>query len=277
MGTLLIVVRGVSDAALLSAFGTALGWAWLAPGAGGQGRLRQVLLLSVLAALAATAAWVLLLGLVLGGSVADAGLVLRSTQFGHVMAARFVMLALAGASVMAGLRWAGAALAGAALVTQAAVGHAWAMSDGAGWLVVCVAVHVLAAGAWIGGLLPLALLLGKAGSATGAALSARFSRLGAVCVGLLAVTAWAQGMALTGSWAGLATAYGLVLVAKLSGFLVLLGFAWWNRYRLTPALAGPAGAVTRAALVRSVLREAALGATVVLLAGLLASLPPGAG
>ncbi len=92
---------------------------------------------------------------------------------------------------------------------------------------------------------------------------------------VLAGTALFQSSILIGGLPGwIGTGYGLVALAKIALFAVLLGFAARNRFRLTPALARPAGVAAKQALLRSIAGETGVGLLVVLAAGLLTSLPP---
>jgi mono/diheme cytochrome c family protein len=143
-----------------------------------------------------------------------------------------------------------------------------AMYGGPSWLLLAEALHLLAAGAWLGGLLPLALLVAAAPPSLAAAAARRFSRLGMACVVVIAGTALFQFLVLMGGLPGLlGTAYGLVGLLKTLLFLLLLGFAAYNRFRLVPALA-------KSRLVRSIAAETATGLLTVLAAGLLTSLAP---
>ena len=280
----LALVRGAADVAVLSAFGAPLALAWLAPpvlaGLGGDAaavarRLRRLAGGSLAAAAALTVGWLLLQSAALGESAADAPAVLWDTLFGHLVLARLGLLGLAGLALARRRNWAAAALAGAALATQAGHGHAWAMWDGPSWLLLSSGVHLLAVGAWLGGLLPLVVLVAAAQPGAAALASARFSSLGTGCVVLLAGTAVFQGSVLVGTLPGLVgTGYGLVALAKLAGFLGLLGFAARNRFRLTPALAGGAPEMAKRRLVLSIGLESVLGLLVVLAAGLMTNLPP---
>lgn len=200
---------------------------------------------------------------------------LRGTLFGHLVLARLGLLGLAGLALAWRWDWTATLLAGAALATQAGHGHAWAMWDGPSWLLLSSGVHLLAAGAWLGGLLPLLALVAAVPPGAAALASARFSPLGTGCVVLLAGTAAFQASVLVGTLPGLAgTGYGLVALAKLAGFLGLLGFAARNRFRLTPALAGGTAGTARRRLVLSVALESGVGLLVVLTAGVMTSLPP---
>lgn len=287
----LALVRGLSVAGLLSVFGALLLRAFLAPpvlarmpprDAASFGRRWSRLFWSSWAtAMLATLGWLLLEA----GSMADAGslsdataatpTVAMSTSFGHVVLLRLAVLVATGAACAPKLpRWRLATgLAALATILQAGHGHAVAMVRGLSWLLFSQLIHLLAAGAWLGGLLPLLLLVASASPAAASLASQRFSRLGTACVLLLAATAGWQGWVLIGGLPGLVgTGYGVLALLKALLFAVLLGFAAANRFRHTPALATAAFAKRR--LCRSIAVESGVGLLVVLAAGLLASLPP---
>jgi putative copper export protein/mono/diheme cytochrome c family protein len=206
-------------------------------------------------------------------------LVLLDTQFGHALIARVLLLLTAVAAFGAGGRMANAAaaalFAAAACAAQAWMGHAAAVQEVI--LPASVVIHVLAAGAWLGGLLPLWILLRDLLPSHGAWEAARrFSPLGIACVLALAGTAFLQGRELIGSIPGLfGTAYGLVALAKLSLFLLLIVLAALNRFRFTRKLmTGEARAARHLRLMIAL--ETAVGLTVVLAAARLAELFPGA-
>src|SRR4029078_12005607 len=130
-------------------------------------------------------------------------------------------------------------------------------------------LHLLAAGAWLGGLLPLLLVVAHR-------TVNRFSPIAAVSVAILAATALLQGAVLSGGFNGLfGTAYGSVLLLKLALFGALIALAANNRLRLTPALASRKGEATPRSLARSIGIETAVGLMVVLAAAALSGLEPG--
>jgi mono/diheme cytochrome c family protein len=148
------------------------------------------------------------------------------------------------------------------------------MYEGPSWLLLSESLHLVAAGAWLGGLLPLLALVAAVPAEAALRASRRFSPLGTACAIALAATALFQSWVLIGGVPGwIGTGYGLVALAKLALFLVLLGFAARNRLHLSPALASAAAKAKRA-LVRSIAWETGAGLLVVLAAGLLTSLPP---
>lgn len=270
-GPVMAMFRGGADAAVLSTFGALLFPAWFAPARAGRGP--PIAWISFALALALTAGWTLLETVAIGGSLGALDDVLRSTLFGHVVLTRLALLTLA-ATAAARWRWTSALLAGLAVVTLAGHGHALAMTQGPSWLLLSGTLHLLAAGVWLGQLLPLLVFVAGAGIDDAAAAARRFSPWGAACVAVLASTALVQSSILIGSVPGLiGTAYGLVALLKLALFLALLGFAARHRFWLTPALGGARPASARR-LARSVGGEAAVGLLVVLAAGLLTSLEP---
>jgi putative copper export protein len=134
----------------------------------------------------------------------------------------------------------------------------------------------LAGGAWVGGLLPLLILVRDVPPKQAAQALRRFSRLATLCVVAIAGTACFQGWVLGGGVAGLAgTAYGYVLLLKAALFAALLGLAAVNRFRLTPEMERQDAQPARSALLRTIAGETVLGLMVVLAAGLLSGLEPG--
>ena len=202
--------------------------------------------------------------------------VILQTDFGHLLVTQISLSAVS--LILAGRQtWQlGAATFCACIATllEAWHLHAAAMSDTP--LLICEVAHVLAAAVWLGSLLPLALFLRVASPDAAILACRRYSRLGAVCVLALALTAFWQGWVLIGGLQALvASAYGWAALIKLALFLALIGFALRNRFELTPALAAMSPQIARRDLRRSITVEASIGLLIVLVASLLASLPPG--
>lgn len=174
---------------------------------------------------------------------------ITDTGFGAAWMVRLVALAIFLASVVLfkGLirTIAMSTTAAIALATLAWGGHG-AMSDGLGKLLHLGAdiLHLLAVGAWVGSLAAFLFMLRWAASATlqhvdmlSRALN-EFALVGTIIVLSLIVTGGINygmivGMTLTGLWS---TSYGLLLMAKLALFGMMLGLAAINRYRLGPLL-----------------------------------------
>ncbi|WP_375292534.1 copper homeostasis membrane protein CopD [Sphingomonas melonis] len=158
--------------------------------------------------------------------------------------AGFVTLIAAGRAYSLGLV---ALASGIALATIAWGGHG-AMDEGVTGLTHLVAdiLHLLAAGAWVGALLGLILLVARPVRRIDAAhlmLTHRalhgFGTVGTVVVGTIVVTGFANAWLLIGPGNVTAlgtTRYGQLLLAKLALFAIMLGLASLNRFRLTPRL-----------------------------------------
>ena len=177
------------------------------------------------------------------------------------------------------------ALAGVGAAAMAWAGHAAAV-EGVGLPAALVdAVHLLAAGAWLGALLPLAALLRAAARAEGAdarpfaVLVVRaFSRLAFTVMLLLVATGLANTWFQVGSVPALVgTSYGWLLLAKVSLLLPVLLLARHNRRRLLPRLGGDGDTVGRPAMARLgsfVVAEAGLGLLILLITTGLSLSPP---
>ena len=228
---------------------------------------------------------------------ATIAVVLGSTTFGRAWLVRTALaLALAGmwsilfAKAAPQRRWALVAMviAGALLASLAWSGHANAQVGPNGVVHhLSDSVHLLAAGAWLGGLAPLAALLRQAEALPNdraftncAETVTRFGNAAVICVAALVVTGLVNAYYLLPEPRSLLdTTYGRVLLLKICVFLIALAIAAVNRNRLTPALKRSNewhSATTGAArtLRRNVFLEQVLGAVVVLLVAALGVSPP---
>jgi copper resistance protein D len=221
--------------------------------------------------------------------------VLLDTDFGHVWLVRLALVVLLAGALRppyfrtpapAWRRGAALALAVAYVAALAFAGHA-AAGEGTEGVIheTADALHLIAAAAWLGALVPLAIVLGAAKDDGGAsalavarAATLRFSTLGIASVGTVLATGIVNTFELTGSWAALfGTVYGRLLLVKIALFLAMLAIAAVNRMRLTPrlvaggAMAGPAVRQLRA----NALTEAVIGALILLIVAVLGTLPPG--
>jgi putative copper export protein len=125
-------------------------------------------------------------------------------------------------------RWEGAAavlLSGAFMSSLAWAGHGGASAGQAGvFQVVADALHLAAAGAWIGGLLPFALVMAcalrtrsEAWNWVAVDVTRRFSAFAAIVVGVLLLTGLSNTWFLVGSLARLVgTTYGQLLLLKIA-------------------------------------------------------------
>jgi putative copper export protein/mono/diheme cytochrome c family protein len=168
-------------------------------------------------------------------------------------------------------------LAGIALLLQPLLGHAGAIGGSVGaTLIASEVMHLLAAGAWLGSLLPLFITIGTLPHNAAATACRSFTPMGLSAVLVLAGTAVLQVTDLMGGMPGLfGTGYGHVALVKLGLFVVLLALAAVNRLALTDRLAGAAPDVARRDMRASIAIETVLGAAMVITAGFLATHAPG--
>jgi copper transport protein len=235
--------------------------------------------------------------------------VLTATRWGQLWAVRQALLLGLTAVVVALLRsathrpsrtlpWpgpAGAILLGAAILDHALAGHASAVPSALLLTIAADALHILAVGLWMGGILTLAvavlpLAVRQRDQAAGLlrAYWSPFSRLAAAGVAIIAVTGvFMTGQQVASADALLATLYGQTLLLK-SALLVAAGACGLtNALLLHPIVASPLARllkkpagwtplpVTRLPVIVTI--EAGIGLVIFLAAGLLTSLPPAYG
>ncbi|HKO70011.1 MAG TPA: copper homeostasis membrane protein CopD [Bradyrhizobium sp.] len=217
--------------------------------------------------------------------------VLQQTQFGQVCEIRLLLSAVL-AACLAYHRFGlvdrlalGAGLGLAAAIAW--TGHAGSTPGELGNLhLTADALHLLAASAWIGGLVPLVLLLAAAGGDRAFAwpsltrnATKRFSTLGVVGVATLAATGIINAWILVGSFhALLSTGYGRLLTLKLGLVGIMLVFAASNRFWLTPRLTRSSGNELPAEVLHQLTRnsviEIALGFGIFAIVGMLGMMHP---
>ena len=147
--------------------------------------------------------------------------------------------------------------------------------------------HLIAAGLWSGGLLPLTLVLLLACRSSelslllaAGAITRRFSALSLLVVAALAGTGLTNSYFLVGSLHALVTTgYGRLLTQKVLLFVIMIGFGACNLLRFKPqlALANEQNAKQRDALrklMRNVIAELCIGTLIVLIVGALGATPP---
>jgi copper resistance protein D len=224
-------------------------------------RLTRIVWAAFAVAILSGAAWLLFVAAEVGGSsVADAvsqGIawtVLTQTAFGDAWMLRLetasllalllvlpkpnpgsafaidIVSALLAAALAASLAWAGHAAA-----TEGLDGTIHLASD---------ALHLVAAGAWLGALWPLSILLGLSRQASDPVSSTiayqatrRFSILGMGSVAAILASGIINTYEILGIEAfSLSTGYNRLLLAKIGLFAAMLAIAAINRQRLTPRL-----------------------------------------
>jgi putative copper resistance protein D len=289
---ILALLHAAGVTALLVLCGTFAFRAWTLDRAATGAFARALWRIETIAAAAAfvcTAAWFLaeaaLLGDArsLGQAIATLPAMLDYLGFARGLLIRLGVLVL----VLAGLAPGPAAggrgavlfvLAGASLGIEPWLGHAGAAGGVAGAVLPgAELIHLAGAAVWFGGLPALLAVLRQGTPATIGRALRRFSAASVVAVIGIAAGGAAQGWFLVGSVAGLSgTGYGRAVLLKTALFAAVLALAAVNRLVLMPRLDGAGAAATRARLHGSVAIEAALGLAIVLTAGWLAGLAPGA-
>lgn len=236
-------------------------------------------------------------------AVADSDIVLsvmRDTGFGVVWTAR-MLLAVAILAIMAmlvsspgraGQDLITSFLAAGLLASLAGAGHSQIEEGFASVVhVTSDAAHLLAAGAWLGGLTSLVFILRRNAMATSEAnaldvdsILLRFSGMGYAAVATLVGTGLVNSWFLVGSvFAVLKTIYGQILLGKLVFFAVMLALAATNRFRLVPAMEASrtrgfgSPDTWRTKLRTHVLAEQGLGLLVLLSVSVLGTIRPAIG
>ena len=249
--------------------------------------VRRLALIASLVVLVTAIAWLMLES----ASMADdwsaaidpaaVGSVLTDTTFGHAWAAASVLAAALVALVALGppARWTATSFVSAALLASLGlVGHA-AMQTGAEGALHRAnhAVHLMAAGAWIGGLIPFAMCLRAYERddlrRDAVRAMAGFSFWGQLIVAAIVLTGVVN-IALTSHHPPLppTTPYRALLAAKLVIVAIMISLALFNRFVLAPRLKASANAL--ATLRATSLAEIALGCVVIALVSVFALLDP---
>jgi copper resistance protein D len=246
---------------------------------------RRIALVASLVALLTAIAWLVLESAAMADDWSAAidpdqiGAVLTDTAFGHAWALHLILAAALVVVAFSSAGWGATAVAsGALLASLGLVGHA-AMQTGAEGVLHRAnhAIHLLAAGAWIGGLVPFAMCLRAyqrddlRRDAVRAMTS--FSFWGQLIVAAIIVTGVVN-IALTSHHPPLppTTPYRALLVTKLVVVAIMIALALFNRFVLAPRLKTSPN--TLATLRATSLAEIALGCIVVALVSVFALFDP---
>jgi putative copper resistance protein D len=264
--------------------------------------LGNTLLLAAVAAFLSALAWWDALAVLMGEGRPDAlnvetlAAVLFDTAFGQIWIWRLAISALLIFVLLRARRgdWTlhvnlfVASLAAALLASLAGVGHA-AMNEGITGVVhqAVQAIHLVAVGTWIGGLVPLGCVLGKASfersvewRTYAAQALPRFSRVGYFAVSLVLFSGGIISWLMIDGWFDLfATLYGRIVLAKIFLFSLMTAVALSNRFYLTPRIsAARKGAKRKAAPLRllwqSVMTEQGIALAALAAASVLGTLQP---
>jgi putative copper resistance protein D len=262
-------------------------------------RLRRFCLILLPVILVSGAAWFALVAITMSGQPFQTALlkiVWKQTEFGTVWKIRLVLFLVAGIVVALScfqksegpfqkfMDWFQLAINGCLLGSLAWAGHGQESSP---WHLGADALHLLAAGIWPAGLLPLFLLLQKSREIKAqpdwlavAEMVHRFSVISLAAVSLLAVTGFINSWFLVGSFSNLiGQPYGRWLLVKILLFALTLQVAAVNLLVLKPRLAFemeqkryPDATVS---LIRANVRfELILGILIVVIVAILGILPP---
>jgi copper resistance protein D len=219
-----------------------------------------------------------------GFDPATIGAVLLETRFGqiwswHLLVALILVLAFFGPA-----SWRHTAIPVLSLLFLASlawIGHA-VMGEGIARIVheLNQMVHLLAAGLWLGGLVPLGWWLRRASTKQddpGITLTRHvirhFSRMGYVAVGAIALSGAINSLLLVGSLSAfVGTPYGRLLGLKIVLFLAMAGIALVNRLYIAPRVFSDPAAL--GALWRTVGLELGLGLGILAVVSVLGTWPP---
>ena len=222
--------------------------------------------------------------------------VLNETTFGSVWMARMLLIV-----IILGVTTVRPAIVGRDLVTACLVAVLLASLAGTGhaqieegWMslvhVGSDAAHLLAAGAWLGGLVPLGFILLGYSRGQGEPIDnvdrilLRFSSMGYAAVATLVASGLINSWFLVGSVSSLLTTlYGQILLAKLGLFGAMLALAAANRFWLVPRMIETRAGASRdpsvwlGRLRYHVLGEQFLGLLVLLAVSVLGTMRPAIG
>ena len=265
-------------------------------------RLASIAWISLALALISGAAWLVLTAAAMSGLPAaqvfsDGVLwtVLSQTVFGRDWLVRFVLACALAATLPSLLsprdhktRWIEATAAVLAAAFAGALAWSGHAAGGLGSEAVihpaADVLHLIAAAAWVGALLPLIVLFAATGAdhasiAIARTATARFSILGIASVGTLLATGIVNTFYLAGSVPALLhTDYGRLLLIKIALFLTMVTIAAVNRLQLTPQLLQEANIAASRDALRRLRRNAAIevlaGAIVIAIVAALGTMAP---
>jgi len=205
-------------------------------------------------------------------------LVLRATLFGHVAIVRIAVLAALLLATLTSSTHARAVLSAAALAAVALTSHAAAAGDPR-YLILRSgndALHLLAAGFWLGALVLLAPLVFRHRKNLQIILPVLrlFSTAGTVAVSVLVVAGALNGcLILFGTHGIWSPPYIGLLAFKIVLAAVMVAFAITNRFHALPAIARGQADAPNAILVGTI-SELVIGVVIVLIVGALGTIAP---
>jgi putative copper resistance protein D len=293
----LVLSRFMHYSALLYIFGSAFFPLYALAGKERAYRPSGPIFAACFVAFASGVAWLFFAAATMAGSLSEAlssemmGTVLLETSFGKVWITHLVLVAVL--AIFAGVVRKRSSvsltlLSAVALASLAGVGHTQAQDGSDFWVHTATdGVHLLAAGAWLGGLVPLLAILSRSKVQANAEINAvhvltRFSGMGYLAVAALLATGTINGWYLIGSvWQMPTSLYGQLLIAKLGLFSLMLLLAATNRFWLVPALAvsndREHGAASLSRLRSHIIGEQLLGLLVIAIVSVIGMQAPPSG
>jgi putative copper resistance protein D len=290
LNDVLIICRFAHFASTMSVFGASVFLTLLSPprlAASLDHSLRRIAAIAFFIAALTLVLWLMLEGAEMVDDWPDAVdadvlfSVLSDTAFGHVWLAR-ILLALA---LFALMMWRIAPrplltiIAGLFLASLGLVGHAAMHTGAVGFMERAnQALHITAAGFWLGALVPLLFCLRQLRdpalkSDAGVALR-RFSGLGHFAVAAVLLTGVVNTAVILGRLpTNPSSPYQAMLAAKILVVATMALLALYNRYRVVPRLTSSAGPALRS-LSRNTWGELFLGAAVLALVSIFATFAP---
>ena len=208
--------------------------------------------------------------------------VLLDTYFGSVWLLRFLFMTVLLATFIIASNSTltqQTVLSGLLLASLGPIGHPSMLEGFMGqYLILNNALHLLAAGLWVGGLLPLSACLvvfpHSIYQIDLAICLRRYSSFGQLAVCLVLVTGALNAFMILGTFPSDWTSqYQSILFVKILLVAVMIGIALFNRYILNPAVRASAPKVLRALIVGSWV-EIGISAAVICLVGFLGQLQP---
>jgi copper transport protein len=202
-----------------------------------------------------------------------------STDIGLAVVWRLVAVAFAAAGIVLAIARPKAvrdalliafAAGAAAMFVHVDAGHAGAQPEGRIFEIVFQWTHFLTAGIWIGGLTGLLASLSILQGDRRAKAARRFSTIAGLCLAPLLAAGVLRALDELDGWSDLfGSTYGLLVVAKSAVFLALVGLGALNRYKNVPRAGNDPKPLRKVSRV-----EVSLGALVLLLAAVMASVSP---
>ena len=264
-----------------------------------KSRLRLFSLIQLPVILISGAAWFALVAMTMSGQPLQMDvlkIVWTQTQFGTLWEIRLVFLLVAMIAAVlfrfsvSAVRfqkfvdWFQLIVNGCLLGSLAWAGHG---QESSRWHLFADVLHLLAAGVWPAGLLPLFFILRQSchikdpsDSLVIAGLVRRFSAISLIAVSLLAVTGFVNSWFLVGSFSNLiGQPYGRWLLIKIVLFVLALQIAAVNLFVLKPRLTAEVSqrryaSATLSLIQANVLFELILGTAIILIIAILGILPP---